>query len=536
MMFYFIPTWNQNHTDWELEFLEWYYTTKKMEFDDTVNQLMMFNRAEEKNKTIILEYAPMLRDFLQRQDLYDIDYYSIFDDLQDTKVENVRPIDPFEFDWPKNVQFIYMPFNILAEVNRKLYAQIISGNLGQLQRINFFEEDKITKTYIFDDRGFLSSVVRFNGDGQFEEQIFFNLAGEWRFKRLSSEEVIINPLFRDEFKREKYAAMRELIEEKYNEFAQENITKDDVIVIASEKRHNQRILNAKKSGRVILSIFSQRLNIEQDFPDETELAKVDVIVVDTQQNEKLVQEKLDAMNVSIPVLQIPPFDSRLRLGQSQRIKELKIFVLVDKTPLAELEIIVDEIGKAMLEDTKINLILGAYAANQEATEKLDKLKEKILDGLGLTEEEIEAIEKAENQIESETDKELIKKAKFFRRITFYRIESESEWIKELNFVRLIIDMGKDMDLYLQIAGISAGIPQINSTPSPYVENHKNGMIVPDALEIKEAIDYYLVGLKHWNQALVYAAGKIVQYSSDNLISLWNESLELATAKGEKLDE
>ena len=82
MMFYFIPTWNQNHTDWELEFLEWYYTTKKMEFDDTVNQLMMFNRAEEKNKTIILEYAPMLRDFLQRQDLYDIDYYSIFDDLR----------------------------------------------------------------------------------------------------------------------------------------------------------------------------------------------------------------------------------------------------------------------------------------------------------------------------------------------------------------------------------------------------------------------------------------------------------------------
>ncbi|WP_263863809.1 accessory Sec system glycosyltransferase Asp1 [Ligilactobacillus salivarius] len=53
-----------------------------MEFDDTVNQLMMFNRAEEKNKTIILEYAPMLRDFLQRQDLYDIDYYSIFDNLQ----------------------------------------------------------------------------------------------------------------------------------------------------------------------------------------------------------------------------------------------------------------------------------------------------------------------------------------------------------------------------------------------------------------------------------------------------------------------
>lgn len=531
-VFYFIPTWNQNHTDWELEFLEWYYTTRKMEFDDTVNQLTMFSRAKEKNKTIILEYAPMLRDFLQRQDLYDIDYYSIFDDVQDTKVENVRPIDPFEFDWPKNAQFVYTPFAILVEVNGKSYAQIVSGNLGQLQRINFFEEGRTTKTYIFDDRGFLSSVVKFNDNEQFEEQIFFNLAGEWRFKRLSSEEVIINPIFQVDFKQEKYTAMRELIEEKYNEFVQANITEDDVVVIASEKRHNQRILHAKKLGKVILSIFSQRLNIEQDFPNKEELAKVDVIVVDTQQNEKLVREKLETMKVSIPVLQIPPFDSRLRLGQSQRIKELKIFVLVDKTPLDELEIVVNEISQSMYEDKKINLILGAYSANQEANEKLDKLKEKILDKIGLTEEEIEAIETAENQIKSETDKELVKKAKFFRRITFYKIESESELIKELNFVRLIVDMGKDMNLYLQIAGISAGIPQINSTPSPYVENHKNGLIVPDPLELKEAVDYYLVGLKHWNQALVYAAGKIVQYSSDNLIRLWNESLELTTKKGE----
>lgn len=532
MVFYFIPTWNQNHTDWEQEFLEWYYTTRKMEFDDTVNQLTMFSRAKEKNKTIILEYAPMLRDFLQRQDLYDIDYYSIFDDAQDTRVENVRPIDPFEFDWPKNAQFIYMLFNVLVEVNGKSYAQIISGNLGQLQRINFFEEGRTSKTYIFDDRGFLSSIINFNDNGQFKEQIFFNLAGEWRFKLLPSEEVIINSTFQDDFKQKKYTAMRDLIEEKYNEFVIENIGKDDVVVIASEKRHNQRILHAKKTGKVILSIFSQRLNIEQCFPNEEELAKVDVIVVDTQQNEKLVQEKLETMGVSIPVLQIPPFDSRLRLGQSQRIKELKIFVLVDNTPLDELEIIVNEISQAMYENEKINLILGAYSANREANGKLDKLKKKILDKIDFTEEEIEIIETAENQVESETNKELVKQAKFFKRITFYKIESESELIKELNFVRLIVDMGKDTDLYLQIAGISAGIPQINSTPSPYVENYKNGLIVSDPLELKEAIDYYLVGLKNWNQALVYAAGKIVQYSSDNLIRLWSESLELVAKKGE----
>ena len=129
-MFYFIPTWNQSDNDWSTTYPEWYFTTNKMEFDDTVNQLMMFNRAEEKNKTIILEYAPMLRDFLQRQDLYDIDYYSIFDDLQDTHLDNIRPVNPLEFAWPKNAVFIYNPFYILVRVDNQPYAQIISGNLG----------------------------------------------------------------------------------------------------------------------------------------------------------------------------------------------------------------------------------------------------------------------------------------------------------------------------------------------------------------------------------------------------------------------
>ena len=64
VLFYFIPTWNQSKNDWSTAFPEWYFTTNKMEFDDTVNQLMMFRQSEEKLKAVILEYAPMLRDFL----------------------------------------------------------------------------------------------------------------------------------------------------------------------------------------------------------------------------------------------------------------------------------------------------------------------------------------------------------------------------------------------------------------------------------------------------------------------------------------
>ena len=57
------------------------------------------------------------------------------------------------------------------------------------------------------------------------------------------------------------------------------------------------------------------------------------------------------------------------------------------------------------------------------------------------------------------------------------------------------------------------------------------MIVSDSLELKQALEYYLVGLKRWNEALVYAAGKIVQYSSDNLVNLWKDALQLTKKEG-----
>lgn len=533
-MFYFIPTWNQSDNDWSTTYPEWYFTTNKMEFDDTVNQLMMFNRAEEKNKTIILEYAPMLRDFLQRQDLYDIDYYSIFDDLQDTHLDNIRPVNPLEFAWPKNAVFIYNPFYILVRVDNQPYAQIISGNLGQLQRINFFKEKKLSKVYIFDDRGFLSSIITHN-DNDFEKQEFFNLAGEWRFRLEHDGKVTVNPLFKQDFKQTNYDSMRDLISEKYSEFIEHNLTEDDVVVLAGEKRHNQRILDLPRQSKVIMSIFSDRLDIEHDFPDLEQLKKVDVIVADTPRNTELVKDKLAELNIQLPVLQIPPFDSRLRLGQSQRIRALRVFVLVDKTPIEELKIVTNEVVQFMQKNKYVELILGGYAANSSSMEKLDYLKERILDKLNITEADVQAAEMAENELQDEESQEILRNVKLFKRVDFYKIDSENSLVSKLNFVRLIIDMGKDMDLYLQIAGISAGIPQINSVPSPYVDHQKNGLIVPDSLELKHALEHYLVGLKNWNEALVYTTKKIVQYSSDNLVGLWNDALQLSK-EGESLSE
>ncbi|MFT8977046.1 accessory Sec system protein Asp1, partial [Liquorilactobacillus nagelii] len=100
--------------------------------------------------------------------------------------------------------------------------------------------------------------------------------------------------------------------------------------------------------------------------------------------------------------------------------------------------------------------------------------------------------------------------------------SEEDVIRQLSDTRLVIDLAKEPDLFLQIASISAGIPQINQVKTSYVEDHKNGLIIKKIDQLKQAVNFYLVGLTNWNQALVYAAKRISEYSSKNLIKKWQK--------------
>ena len=104
------------------------------------------------------------------------------------------------------------------------------------------------------------------------------------------------------------------------------------------------------------------------------------------------------------------------------------------------------------------------------------------------------------------------------------VKSERDLVSELEFTRLIVDLGSEPDLFLQIAGISAGIPQINKVPSTYIEAGKNGLVVADIAGLTQAVTYYFDGLKNWNQAMMYAVNKIMDYTSGKLVAKWKELL------------
>ncbi|MDY5602986.1 MAG: accessory Sec system glycosyltransferase Asp1, partial [Lactobacillus delbrueckii] len=114
-----------------------------------------------------------------------------------------------------------------------------------------------------------------------------------------------------------------------------------------------------------------------------------------------------------------------------------------------------------------------------------------------------------------------------RRINYVTIHSDTDLIKILKPMRLIVDLSARPEIFLQVVGISTGIPQINLVESDYVDDGKNGLRIGSVSDLGGALHYYLDGLSNWNRAKMYSVGKINSYTAARIVK------ELSDAVGRK---
>ena len=84
-------------------------------------------------------------------------------------------------------------------------------------------------------------------------------------------------------------------------------------------------------------------------------------------------------------------------------------------------------------------------------------------------------------------------------------------------LRVVIDLGDEPDLYLQISAISAGVPQINMIETDYVTSNVNGLIIPSSSNMIQALDYFLLSLKNWNYSYASSIKLVDEFSSTKII-------------------
>ena len=189
-MYYFVPSWYATDESWKMPAREWYRIGKESEFDDTVNHISMFRSEGIDVGIISLGYAPQARYFLHRQGIWPIEYWNAFDRLQSISGDTPCTFSYTDLNWPESIEWMYTPFIVAGYVEGELYAEIEFGQQGNLLFINLFSEGEKKETLYIDDRGFMSSSIKWNGPNLIE-QCFYNRRGLLQFTVRYPEKSVV---------------------------------------------------------------------------------------------------------------------------------------------------------------------------------------------------------------------------------------------------------------------------------------------------------------------------------------------------------
>lgn len=527
-MLYFIPAWYQQNKWCENE-QYWHRRRARSEFDDTVKHIQLFHRSGAYPfQVMLLSFAPNFRHFLHRQSIFRIPYWSCFDAIQEVKRRKVRTFSFHNINWPKNIEFLYTPFVLIAQLHGIKYAEVEFGEDGNLIQIDMYQDGRINRRNIYDDRGFVSSTIIFENAVPVYQD-YLTDKGVWKIREyLKDGHVEVNPKYPTyrleyeqkedirEFKALTYPSIEQVIEEVFAAYVS-LLKEDDLFCIAMHERHTDVMKHVLEGKKKILSFFDERYYIKEHLDDMKFIEDANYLVTDSQENlRRIKKHTLAHQNSSID---ITPFDSRADFGISQQLNVQKILVPVDGIMDDCFEEIIQKLGEYLPTNENARVHLFTRVADYNRKKYLLEKTRQILRNAGMEEEW--AAEETKGKAENALDVADAIPVKFFVEQCVDEL-AVSKCIREQ---RVILDMRRNIEIYLQITGISMGVPQIVSCDTPFVEHEKNGLILNSTEDIPNALAFYLEDLANWNEAMVYSYEIGKKYTTGVLIEKWKEVID-----------
>ena len=378
-MYYFVPAWYGTDRIWQQTATPWYWMRESIEFDDTINQVRIFQEAEMDRILLLPQYSPQLRYFLHRQDLLETDVLSIFDKIQQVPSDlAMRPVQLQDIEWPSETTFSYTPFLVMAFRKGHHLAKIDMGVDGNLLSLTRYKNDGISYIEYLDDRGFISSRIYYNeGKPYFQEYLSFD--GQWVLREMLIEEnhsVMVNEAFFHAFKKESYANMGEVVAEKMKEQLATLVPGRDQLVLAAHPANLAFLQDTASSVKKVLSFYGDRQPLSaENFALYFDMIDAQLLITDSEKTK-------EAIGVFSPSLaqkthRITSFDSRLRLGSSQERKESKIYFYVNEAELpskSQLKKVLEVLAQHPL----FEVVFAFYNGSPERVKELEGQLEELI--------------------------------------------------------------------------------------------------------------------------------------------------------------
>ncbi|OUZ15064.1 accessory Sec system protein Asp1 [Enterococcus cecorum] len=517
-MFYFLPAWKDINVD---------------KFDDTLSQIKMFLKAEEPMEIWTLNYLPRLHTFLFLEGIDTVKVRSFYDRLQNIQTTTQKKIDVYDFNWPIGSYFAYSQFAIFVLNEGKRIASLHFDELNNLKFIDHFnKEQKIERKSIFDDRGFVSSIELYENDVLFSKQ-FYNEFNQLQFtvRYDRNQEVELSEENAKRYGKTSFASLHDWLMFVWLQEVQK-LKEEDVLVIAMDNEVPPLFEKVACKAHVVLSAFSKRPVALTTENSQRLLQQAELLMVD---NQEFKQELTPhALQTKIEVL--TPYDAILRLGESQYVKYLQVHYVMGEDDLTSSQQVLEYWIQQCIAHEDYRVVLQCKESYQVEPLR-EKIKMMLINQLSLDEEVVqeyleELLSEQENRTleflkDKDDENNYLMFGKLYQSITVAYYNGKEELLEGLLHTRIIVDLQSQPDTLLQICGISSGIPMINRVDTGYVIHKKNGLIISSNHELDQALEYYLNGLKHWNEALVYSVAQLNRYTNGAIVHQWKERLSLA---------
>ncbi|AYG05169.1 accessory Sec system protein Asp1 [Gryllotalpicola protaetiae] len=499
-MIHFVPAWYNPTRPWYSTDSVWFQSAAAAASDDTVTQLKIFQQGEEGASLIVLNYAPSLRRFLHDQNIFDVPYWSFFDEVQGLGDDYARPLDFLELEWPDDVSFFYNPFIVTVMRGTDVYARVYLARDGTLRSIRYYGDGMPTVERIFDDRGFLSSVLMHDESGRPVTQYYLTRAGDVVVSEDIASgrvEVVQNPEGR--FQSPSYESWGALMAEFLGDLLGRRADGGDTVVLAISEQHNELVASALGEQTLVLSRSAARPAAVSG----ALLQRAGAVFTDAAQPGEAA---------ALPELAIYPLERRPTFGASANESTVYISVFADDISPDELDFAIASSATQLVNNEHTRLLVLSFRSQD--VEYLQAVKRVIAGYQHLDLRLLESDQTTRLGVDvgiAEGPEEIIQ-------LTF--VDREEELTRTMAKTRVLVDLGATVHRRLAAAAVDAGVPQINRYQQELITHPINGFVIGDDAALPTALDHYLTGLEHWNQSLVQCRVLEDLFSAREVLGRW----------------
>ncbi|WP_270251006.1 accessory Sec system protein Asp1 [Lactococcus lactis] len=526
-MLYFLTDWQSEHP---------------LESDILFNIHTIFQEGGLETQLINTQFSLFLNYFTNAFENYGSHHFiSLMDRVTKRCALNYAPLTLNDLKFPKDWERTYTRRSVLCSKEGVIKAEVYFNSFGFVSQVYYYSNLK-KEIHTYSEKGYILSKESINDEGETFEKLIFDEQGKLIFTDFGHY-ILIGRAYKEVFKKATYESFKEVCMELLHLALVNFNPKEDRLVVDGTSDWVMSLLEGIGFPKSVVYIFSGPSEPchSQLVEHLSLIEKGKGVITDNLHFQAEIEKGKGPLQSKLHLM--PLYPTTLSLGESNIFLEETVYWQVEafdsqtsalfgkflelKLSTRELCLMIESEEKT--DETKVEGYLTHFVA-QRFEVNLSSSE------YGLVKQYYQALENEEmtpglrdlfqaNKQENPTFSRVIEAYLFYTGISFRNRSSVEDLKADFQRARVFIDQRQKYDFLSHSLAISAGIPILSKTPSPYLVHGKNGLLYQDNEDLAEAIRAYLIDPDLWNQSLIESVEVIENNSNKGLIEKWKEVLK-----------